>query len=295
MRIPLPTSQTIAPWALVLAAFFWGSSFVALKHATSVFHPSLVVLGRMVVAALCFMALQAWWRNQHYVRGDWKYFLLMALAEPCLYSTLETYAVQYTSASSAGVINALLPPMVALASWLVLGERMGLYGLLGLLISIGGAIMLSLCTPSSSAAPQPLLGNALELGAMAASCVYVITLKKVSARYSALFLTAIQAFIGTIFFTPWAIYQPMPTHWSLSGMLAIVYLGVFVSLGGYFLFHWGIMHMRASQASVYVNLVPVFAIVTSMLVLGEQLSAAQLGAAAVVVVGVLISQRQGPK
>jgi drug/metabolite transporter (DMT)-like permease len=229
----------LASFALLLATFSWGSSFIALKHAVSVFDPSQVVFARMAIATICFLALYKLWRNQKYVAGDWKYFLLMSLAEPCVYFIFEAHALKYTTASSAGVINSSLPPLVAVAAWFFLRERISLNNIMGLGVSLVGVLLLSLTTTESAYAPNPMLGNTLEFCAIASSCVYVVILRKISARYSALFLTALQAFVGTIFFAPLAAMQPMPVEWSTSGMLAVAYLGIFVTLAGYFLFNWG--------------------------------------------------------
>lgn len=125
----------------------------------------------------------------------------MSLAEPCLYFSLEANALTYTSAGQAGMVTATLPLMVSFTAFFMLGERITSRQLFGLL-AISGVVWLTLAGDHQASAPAPLLGNLLELGAMACASFYAVLLKKLSSRYSPLFLTAIQAFTGVLFFAP---------------------------------------------------------------------------------------------
>ena len=80
-------------------------------------------------------------------------------------------------------------------------ERFGLTPA-GFVLAVIGVCWLSLASEVSEGAPRPVLGNFLEFAAMVCATGYTLTLKKLSARYTPLFLTAIQAFIGALFFLP---------------------------------------------------------------------------------------------
>ncbi|MEJ2155011.1 MAG: EamA family transporter, partial [Desulfobacteraceae bacterium] len=76
----------IAAIGLLMAMLLWASSFVALKMAFGVYHPMVVIFGRMAVASIFFLVLFIWFRHLvSYAKGDYKYLLFMALCEPCLY------------------------------------------------------------------------------------------------------------------------------------------------------------------------------------------------------------------
>lgn len=288
-------NQTLAPIALCCTAFAWGSSFVALKHAMEVFSPYSVIFMRMLIASICFLLLKRFFGKIEYQKGDWIYLVLMSLGEPCFYFVFEAYAVKYTSAGSVGVINSLMPPMVAIAAWFFLKEKINRWAVIGLSIAIVGAVALTWVSTSSEHAPNPVLGNLLEFGAMASSCFYVIILAKISSRYSAFFLTAMQSFVGSLFFLPFAWYQPVLVagqnpDWT--HILSVIYLGIFVSLGGYFAYNWGVSKIGASKAAMFVNLVPVFSLLIGFLLLGERLSIVQLACVGLILAGVILSQKQ---
>lgn len=276
--------------ALTMAMMLWGSSFIALKYAFEIYHPMQVIFLRMFSASLCFLIILPKLSTLDYRQGDWKFMLLMSACEPCLYFILEAEALQHTSASQAGMIVAMAPLMVAVVAFVFIGERVNKQTLLGFMVAIIGAIWLSLSGEKSSHAPNPLLGNALELGAMVCAAFYSVALKHLSSRYSAVFLTALQAFVGTIFFFPFAAYTDLPTQIHWQGMGAILYLGVFVTLGAYLSYNYAITRVAVSQAAAYINLIPVFTLVFAYLLLDDALNPSQLVASGVIMAGVVISQ-----
>jgi drug/metabolite transporter (DMT)-like permease len=149
---------------------------------------------------------------------------------------------------------------------------------------------LAVCEPDQHA-PQPLLGNFFELLAMVCATGYTLLLKHLSARYSPFILTAMQAFIGSVFFLPLAaVGSGVPPAPSGQGLFALVYLGSVVTVGAYGLYNFGVSRLPASQATGFINLIPVFTLVFAWLLLGERLNGQQLLAAGLVFAGVALSQ-----
>lgn len=279
---------------LVVAMAIWGSSFIALKLAFAELPPLWVIFGRMALGSLVFLLAWRWRGRLQYRAGDWKYLLALSACEPCLYFIFEALALQHTSAAQAGMISALLPLLVAVGAFVCLGERISRTTLAGFLVAMAGAIWLSLAGSADEHASNPLLGNFYELLAMLCACGYTLLLKHLSARYSVFLLTALQAFVGTLFFLPMAaVSAPLPESISLQGAAAVGYLGVVVTVGAYGLYNFGVSRLPASQASGFINLIPLFTLVFAMLLLGERLNPEQLLAAMLVFGGVMLSQWRG--
>ena len=287
-------APTLAPTlALLAACILWGSSFIAMKVAVTNFHPLFVVFARMSIAAVAFLFLMRRFRAD-YRAGDWKLIALMALCEPCLYFVFEAYALQYTSASQAGMVTAILPLMVALGARLALGERTAGRTYAGFCLSIVGVVWLTGVAVQTENAPNPLLGNFLEFVAMCCATGYMVLLRHLSARYNAWFLTFTQAAVGAIFFLP-AMALPgvqLPQELPLIPALCIVYLGLVISIGAYGLYNFGMSRVPAGQASAFVNLIPVVSVVLGCLLLGDTFTKQQMLAAVVVFAGVFLSQRK---
>ena len=291
-----PNNNT-ATLCLLLAMLLWASSFVALKIAFTGYHPMQVIFGRMLVASLCFLPfLPSFFRIKWRIQ-DLRYLLLMAIFEPCLYFIFEAKALVNTSASQAGMITAIFPLLVAVAAWALLKERISRLTLFGFFIAICGAIILSLAADATTSSPAPLIGNLYELAAMVCATGYTICLKHLSGRYSPLFLTAVQAFIGSFFFAFFLLPPDigLPEQWISGPALAVIYLGTFITLGAYGLYNFGVSRIPASQAAAFVNLIPVFSVILGYLLLAERLNNWQWFAAAMVFSGVFISRYGGRK
>lgn len=280
---------------LLSAMVLWASSFVALKIAFRVYHPMVVIFGRMAVASICFLLLIKWFRNSvDYQKGDLKYILLMAFCEPCLYFLFEAKAIENTSASQAGMITAMLPILVALSAAWLLKESVGRYTWIGSLTAVVGVCWLTLESVPTSDAPHPVLGNFLEFMAMVCATGYTITLKHLAQRYTTLFLTAMQAFVGSLFYFP-LLFLPstqLPVCFEPVSAMAIIYLGAVITLGAYGLYNYGLKHIPASQASAFVNLIPVFSFIFGWMLLDESFTRGQCIAACIVMAGVFVSQRR---
>jgi len=285
-------TNIITIFALIIAMMLWASSFIALKIAFRSYHPSIVIFGRMFVASIIFLLFFPLLKKNRIQKEDIKYLLLMAFFEPCLYFILEAQALQYTSAAQAGMITSLFPMTVGIGAALFLKEVVTPRTITGFFIAAAGAAWLSFASDITEAAPRPILGNSLEFLAMVSGTGYALLLKKLTARYTPFFLTAFQAFAGSIFFFPLIFLTGahLAPAWHQVPFFAIIYLGIGVTLGGYGLYNFGVSRMPASRATAYVNLIPVFALILAWLILGETLNTYQYIASVVVLSGVLISQ-----
>lgn len=290
-------NKTKAFLALGAGVFLWGSSFVVLKIAFRTFDPMVVIFGRMFVASLCFLLAFNHLKNIDYQPGDWKKLLFMGICEPGFYFVFEALALTYTDASQAGMICALLPLMVAVAARFTLSEPLTKRTITGFSLAIVGAITLSTVAESTETASNPLLGNTLEFIAMICACGYMVTLKGLTPRYNPWFLTMVQAFVGALFYFP-LLFLPsttLPAEFDPAGLASIFYLGIFVTIGAYGSYNYGMSKIPAAQASAFINLIPVITLILGMAVLGERLNWMQYAASALVIMGVYVSQDRAPK
>ena len=277
--------------SLIIAMLLWASSFVALKLAFQGYHPMQVIFGRMAIASLCFVVFIPTFRKINWRRRDLKYFLFMGICEPCLYFLFEAKALQLTSASQAGMITAMLPLLVAILAWSWLKESISRQTLAGFSLAVLGACWLSLASETSVSAPNPLLGNFYEFLAMVCAAGYTVSLKHLTNNYPPLFLTAFQAFIGTLFFLPFLLLPDvgLTIVWETGPALAVIYLGTFITLGAYGCYNYSVSRIPASRAAGYVNLIPVFGIILGMIILGDTLNLSQWLACGLVFCGVWLS------
>lgn len=291
MNIRISSLQ--AHLALLLAMAIWGSSFTLLKITIDVMPPMQVMFFRMLAGSLVLLLLIRWWlRGVNYQQGDWKWLLAMAAFEPCLYFLFEGLALKYTSASQAGLITSILPLMIAAGAWLFLKEQIKKRQWFGFSLAVAGVIWMSAHSEVSTSAPNPILGNFLEVLAMMSAVGYTLLVKKLTSRYNPVFLTAFQTLVGALFFLPLALSQPLPTQVQPQIIWALIYMGVVVSLVAYGLYNIALSRLPATVTGAYINLIPVFALLLALLVLKDNINLQQWLAVLVIFIGIGISQYQ---
>jgi drug/metabolite transporter (DMT)-like permease len=299
---------------MLAAILLWGGSFAAMRVALRALDPWSMMWIRMAVgltllAPFVARSLPHNFRAS-YRKGDWKLLCLLVAGNPCLYFLLESNALRFTTSSQAGVVVAAAPLLVALGARLFLGEQMSVTGAAGLIVSIAGVAGMTLLggspggAPAASAVNAPL-GNVLEMGAMIAAAAYTLSSSRLGRRYSPWLLTALQLAAGALFFLPgllflirdgwpglpWGPATSPVSPWTLVAVLG--YLGSFVTLGAFALFNWGLSRLPAARAALFLNLIPVVAVLVGWVLLGESLSLVQCLCAVAVIGGVLLGQRLG--
>lgn len=294
------TERSLVPHlCLAGAVLLWGTSFVAMKYALTGFAPMAVIFLRMALASLIMTLF--WGRVPRAGRqpGDLKWLGLVCLLQPCLYFLLEGYAVSLTTSAQAGMVSSLVPLLVAAGAFAFLGEALSARMVVGLCLSLSGVVWLSLSGAAGESAPNPALGNFLELLAMCCASGYMLVLKHLSTRYNSWQLTGLQVFAGAIFFLPAALLSS--PQWladparALAAVpapawLAVAYLGGVVTLGAFGLYNQAVTRLASAQAAASINLVPLVAVLAGWLLLGEALTPAQLAACGLILCGVLLGQ-----
>jgi len=274
---------------------FWGTSFAAIKTAMESFSPMTVMWLRMTVASIVFLPFWRKVAKPERQPGDWKLLGAAVLFIPCAYYLLEGFAIRLTTSSQAGVISATMPLMVAAGAWVLLRERLSWQDLTGIGVSLVGIAVLSFAGVAQESAPAPALGNLLELAAMVAAAGSTLVVKHLCHRYDPWYITGLQAAVGTLFFAPLAFASGLEglTSAAPQAWAAILYLGVFASLGAFGLYNSALKLMPANRAALAINLIPAVALITGWLVLGESLTPVQIGACALIVGAVVFAEVSG--
>lgn len=291
--MPSSRASRVVPLLCLLGAVvFWGTSFSATKTALGSFSPMTVIWLRMAIATAVFAPAWFFLPKPRYRRGDVKLLALVVLLQPCIYYLAEGYAITLTTSGAAGVISAIVPLLVAAGAWLFLREHLSARSGVAIVISLVGVAILSAGGHSQASAPNPALGNALEVLAMTSAAGAMIAIKHLSARYSPWFLTGLQAAVGAVFFLPGAIAggtagwaAAAPAAWA-----SVAYMGVFVSLAAFGLYNTAVTKMPANRAALSINLVPAVALLSGWLTQGETLTLPELAACAVIIGAVVLSE-----
>lgn len=280
----------------LLAVFCWSAGYLIYKEALLYFDPRIAALGRLFFGLLAYILVfnrRLWEIARQVKKEHWRVYLFAAFCEPCLYILTVSFGIKYTTVSQGAVVTACAPVIVTLLAWAVIKEKPGRYVIPGFVVVVIAIAVLNSTSTASAYAPDPVLGNSLLIFGAVFSAGYLITLRRFSLPYPIMFSAVVQAAVGTLFIIPVIYFSgtPWPVEWPLRPTIMLVLSGVVTTFGVYALFNSCIPKMPLSRLTSFVNLVPVFTIALGILIMGERLTLLQGTCSAIILLGVVISQR----
>ncbi|MBA4347914.1 MAG: EamA family transporter [Clostridiales bacterium] len=283
-------SNALSIASVLGALILWSSSFVAIKLAYTTYPPITLAVVRFFVATLILGALTLLPKNR--AKLEMKDIFTVAvcgLTGIMLYAVLQNIAMQWTSASSATLIIASYPIITLLLESLIYKTKLNAIRIVAILIAIIGVVILSYVKAESRLEGE-LLGILLLVAAGVVWAVYNFMTKKVINRYPPITLLFYTTLFGTVFMAPLALLEraqwQAPTLISFSMMM---FLGVFCSVLAFLLYNRGLKTMTPSVVTSMLNLMPIFGVFFSWILLGEQVTMRKFIGGAIVIIGVMLS------
>ena len=186
-----------------------------------------------------------------------------------------------------------LSPLVVLGIGIFRGsEKPFTRRILGIVAALAGVI--SILSERGGLQGATLRGDLLLLGAITAWSLYTALAKGLIDKYGALQVTAGAMAAGCLVFAPIGIPAVLDAPLAqipVSAWLGLAYLTVMMSVVGYFLWYVAVGRLPPSRVAVFMNLQPPLAIAASWLWFDEEISAAFLAGAVLVLVGVWAAQQ----
>lgn len=220
-----------------------------------------------------------------------------------MFSICMLYGVSMTTAISAGVIMAAIPAAVALMSWFFLKEKIGPRIWAAIVLAALGIGLASLSKPELSAHAgqgieanlaysNMLLGNLLVFAAVLCEAAYAVIGKKLTGTLSAKRITSLINLWGFLLMTPMGLYAA--TRFDFGGVtpgiwILLVFYALAASVWTVWLWMTGLQGVPASQAGVFMVMLPISAALVGVLALGETVSPMQLVAFAFCLGGVVLA------
>ena len=278
--------------AFVVLSAIWGASFLFIKVGDRAFAPLQVAFGRCALGAIALLAVLAV-RRERLPRGraTWMHLFLIAILFNSVPFALFAWGETEVSSVVAGIANATTPLYVLIVSLAVLPhERPTRDRVLGLAVGFAGVVVV--LGPWRDIGGQ-LLGYLACLAAAACYGIgYPYTRRFLAGRReSGVALSAGQVLCGTIqlaVVVPWA--TSAPHRFPPDAVLSMLALGAGGTGIAYVLNYDVIRRAGAQIASTVTYLVPIFSTVLGVVVLGEALSWNQPVGAAIVLLGVALTQ-----
>lgn len=263
-------------------AFCWGVGVTLTKIALSEI-PATTLLIIQLLSSVLFLTSVCYFRERH-IPFSWPSLKqgFAGVFEPALAYMVGIFGVQMTTASNATLIGSSEVILTILLAAVFLGESLTRSKLLLAITSFAG-ILLLMWQDAEGASQSSLLGNLLVLTGTLFAVVYVLLSKKHIERSSPLQLTSSQQFVGLIvtvlcfglLSTLSPVYEINAVGIPLSFWLLAIASGIMQYALAFLFYLIALQTIPVSQAAFYVALIPVFGVISAVLMLGEQPSLAQ--------------------
>lgn len=283
---------------LLLTMLFWGGTFVAGRLLAGVVPPFSAAFLRFALASGLLMALlyYAEGRLPALDRRQLGSVVLLGLTGVVGYNIAFFTGLQTVSASRAGLIIALNPVGIALLSAVLCGERLQPLRLLGVAVSVCGAMLVISKGHLSLLASGIGTGELTLLGCVVCWALYSVIGRRAMHGLSPLTAVAYSALAGTLLLAPLALAQGVRSsvfQYGIKAWGSLSYLAVFGTVLGFLWYYQAIREIGTVRAGVFINFVPIFSMLLGFAFLNEPLTSSLLLGAALVITGAWLTNSGG--
>jgi drug/metabolite transporter (DMT)-like permease len=265
--------------ALAAAGSIWGTGFLFGKWALDELSVGHLVLYRFLFAAIGFAP--ATWRAlrnpaTRIARHDYNLIFIAALVGVPVQFIIQFYGLERTTVSHASLMIGALPVLLAAGSALFAHEHVSKGRWLALFASMLGAGLIAFGASSGEAGVHASLsGDLLVAVSLLAGVAWILitaVLMK-TGRYTPVNASAYVMTIGALMVVVWVLATEgvPPIHLTARTWISVIALGLVATTVTTYLWNWGLAHVPASQAGVFLNLEPVVGTLLGVILLHDML------------------------
>lgn len=259
---------------LSLAGMIWGGLFLAVRLVVGAVEATPLVWMRYIVAFFALFLLGQYrhvsWRIE---RKDWKLVFLVGLIGQTLSIVTQESGTLLTSAQTGSTITAATPAFMVIFGWWILHEKMTLGRIMSVVLATIG-VLLIVYDPDNF--QVNLLGGFFLFVAAWTWALMAVFLKLLK-QYSPIVLTFYGLLVALICLAPYSIWWLVTqADYSLllsnQVVLAILYMGIISTTGGFVLWNEGLLYMDASTAGLFMFWQPIVGTFLGWVILDEPIT-----------------------
>ena len=257
-------SRNLAIVALFLVQLLYGFNYTFAKTVMNEGYvkPFGFVLLRVACATLLFWLMSLFLPNEKIDKKDFFQLFLASVFGVFINMLLFLKGLEFTTPIHASTIMTITPIVILILSVFMLKERITSLKILGVIIGFIGALILTLYGQSARAADNILLGNLMIFLNAVSYSVYVILIKKLTAKYHPFTFIKWLFLFGLILVTPFGFSEVQEIQWQSFTpyvTFSVIFVVVGATFGTYLLNPLAISRLKASTVGIFIYLQPVIA------------------------------------
>jgi drug/metabolite transporter (DMT)-like permease len=259
-----PRSAPVA--ALVAMILIWGYSWVVMKIALRHAHPFDFAAIRVAIGCVLLFAIVKV-RGRSLALPDYRMAFLLGMLQVALFVGLSHFALLQAGPGKTSVLVFTMPFWMIVLAHFIIHERMRGAQWVAVALAFAGLTLI--------VQPWQLTSLGGSLLAVAAGAVWaiaaVLSKKWPATTADALLFTAWQLFFGFLALAALALLHPHePVRWNLEFAWALAFSAILATAIGWWLWTYVLARSRAGIAGLNALGIPVVAVISSAIQLGER-------------------------
>jgi len=290
----------IAYLYLIGATSLWGGNIIAAKIASNIsFEPIKLSIFRnlVVIIILIPFVINKLDKISIFFKQHWKILILLSIFSVSIFNTFMNIALTTSSVISSSLMPSFAPSIIILLSLIIYNTKINLMQIIGVFISFIGFITIIIRGNILNLGSLNFVsGDLWMLGCVTCWAFYSAMIKKIPKEIDNISFLFLIFFIGNIFVLPFYFYESI-SHQSFSinekyGFSLVLYVGIGPALISYLLWIKSIKIIGASKAGLFLNLIPIFSSIISILFLNEILKNYHIIGAILIFIGIFLVNKE---
>ena len=224
--------------------------------------PAGFVLLRVIGATFLFWFISMFMPKQKIEKKDYIKFFVAAIFGVVVNMLFFLKGLEYTTPIHASAIMVIVPIIILILSAIILNERVTKLKIIGVILGLIGALVLTIYGKSAREADNVLLGNLMIFLNAVSYSIYVILVKKLTEKYHPLTFIKWLFLFGLIMLIPFGYNELQAVEWqSFTPYITFSVLFVIIgaTFGTYLLNPYALSKLKASTVGIFIYLQPVIA------------------------------------
>ncbi len=279
--------------ALFLVALFYGANYTIAKVVLDdgYIGPKGFIIMRVVAAFLFFTLFHFLFIKEKVDKADFGRLVLCGIFGVAINQIFFFSGLKFTTPINASLMMMTTPILVLLSSAFLIGERITLLKIIGIIMGISGATALITYGKEVSFQSSQLLGDLFILINAASYGIYLVVVKPLMQKYHPITVVRWVFSIGLVLVIPFGWSELSVVEWSSFSQhvwLAVLYVLIFSTILTYLFNAYALKIVNPSVVSIYIYLQPLIAAVIALIFVKDELTWYKIVAAVFIFAGVYL-------